>query len=86
MDREYIVVNVFSNHQKKEIEHIVFMDEIKFIAWAPGGKAIISLGKGLFINTEESYDKILGMLNIKRKAKEDPTGIGNVVPMQRPEA
>ena len=62
MDREYIVVNVFSNQHKKEIEHVVVVEEIKFVAWMPGGKAMIALGPGLFINTEESYRDVLDMI------------------------
>ena len=87
MDREYIVVNVFSNQHKKEIEHIIFVDEIKFISWMPGGKAMLCLGPGLFINTEEGYGEIQMKLGIRTpymgtlKDKEDY----KVVPMQRPE-
>ena len=89
MEREYIVVNVWSAQHKKEIEHIILTREIKFVAWAPGDKAIISLGPGLFIATEESYKHILQLLNLHSKFTEESStespDKNNVILMQRPE-
>ena len=88
MEREFIIVNVFSNQHKKEIEHIIFVDEIKFISWMPGGKAMLCLGPGLFINTEEGYGEIQMKVGIRTPYMGPPVETksdSNIIPMQRPE-